>query len=127
MSGRDFNEVVEKIIEDDPRFDRAAYHFMRRALDHTLKQLHSGDPERDARHVSGQELLDGIRDFSLKEFGPLTYTVLTNWGLKKSGDFGEIVFNLVDWGVFGKTDDDSREDFRNGYDFKDAFLKPFEP
>lgn len=125
--GRDFGEVVEKIVERDSRYERGAYFFIRRGLDHTLKLLHKKDPQRGERHVSGHELLDGIRDFAINEYGPMTYTVLDNWGVRECEDFGEIVFNLVEWGVFGKTEQDSLEDFKGGYNFEDAFLKPYMP
>ena len=57
----------------------------------------------------------------------MAFSVLTSWGLHQSVDFGEIVFNLVDGGVLGKTDEDKKEDFANGYNFQDAFVKPFQP
>jgi uncharacterized repeat protein (TIGR04138 family) len=79
------------------------------------------------RHVSGQELLGGIRDYALAQFGPMTQMVFEEWGIKRCEDFGEIVFNMVEIGLLGKTEKDSREDFANGYDFDDAFRKPFRP
>jgi uncharacterized repeat protein (TIGR04138 family) len=81
----------------------------------------------EMRHVSGQELLGGIRDYALAQFGPMTKMVFEEWGIKRCEDFGEIVFNMVEIGLLGKTDQDSREDFANGYDFDDAFRKPFLP
>jgi uncharacterized repeat protein (TIGR04138 family) len=72
-------------------------------------------------------LLGGIREYALEQFGPMAYTVLDRWGIKKCEDFGDIVFLLVDYGVLGKTEHDRREDFAGGYDFKDAFVRPFEP
>ncbi|MEO0794015.1 MAG: Minf_1886 family protein [Verrucomicrobiota bacterium] len=126
MPEKDFNEVVSLIRKEDPRYDAGAYHFVRLGLDHTIKQL-KDDPEIETRHVTGQELLSGIRDYALDQYGPLAYTLLTHWGLRKCEDFGDIVFNLVEWGVLGKTENDQPEDFANGYDFREAFLLPFEP
>jgi uncharacterized repeat protein (TIGR04138 family) len=77
--------------------------------------------------VSGQELLEGIREFALEQYGPMTFALLEGWGLRRCEDFGEIVFHLVDYGVLGKTEQDRREDFAGGYDFREAFLRPFEP
>ena len=57
----------------------------------------------------------------------MTLTVLEEWGIKCCEDFGEIVFNMVENKLLAKTEQDSREDFRNGYDFHDAFRKPFLP
>ena len=53
--------------------------------------------------------------------------VLNTWGLKRTEDIGEIVFNLVDSGKLRKTAEDSRKDFSGGYDFADAFAVPFLP
>lgn len=57
----------------------------------------------------------------------MSLTVLKTWGITKTEDFGEIVFNLVESGQLGKTDRDRKEDFANGYDFQSAFAKPFQP
>jgi uncharacterized repeat protein (TIGR04138 family) len=77
--------------------------------------------------VTGGELLDGIRKFALKEYGPLTLTVLNHWGIRRCEDFGELVFIMVEKGLLGKTDEDRKEDFSGGYDFESAFRKPFLP
>ena len=126
MSGKDFSEVVDLVIKDDARFGKGAYYFIRKALDFTVKEL-SEDKERTSHHVSGQELLEGIRKYALDQYGPLTLTVFKDWNVKRCQDFGDIVFNLVDYGVLGKTETDQRKDFRDGYDFKSAFLQPFVP
>ena len=127
-----FDEVVDKIVGRDPRYHRDAYHFVREALDHTQKLIHKderGDESKKMRHVSGQQLLAGIRDYALAQFGPMVLTVFEEWGVRRCEDFGEIVFNLVDNGngLFGKTEQDSRDDFKGGYDFEEAFRKPFLP
>ena len=79
------------------------------------------------RHVSGPELLGGVRQYALKEFGPLVMTVFDSWGVHSCEDIGNMVFNLIDAGIFGKTEEDSIEDFKNVYDFDEAFVKPFAP
>ncbi|WP_269539775.1 Minf_1886 family protein [Cerasicoccus fimbriatus] len=126
MPSKDFDEVVSLIRKEDSRFEAGAYHFVRLGLDHTIKSLKE-EPERETRHVSGHELLSGIRDYALDQYGPLAYTLLSHWGVKRCEDFGDIVFNLVEWGVLGKTENDQPEDFAGGYDFREAFLQPFEP
>jgi len=132
MQAVDFDEIVSSIVRLDDRYAWEVYHFVREALDHTQNQVHkksraSRPPEH--RHVSGQQLLEGIREYALRTFGPMTLFVLNDWGLKRCEDFGEIVFNLVEHGrgMFGKTDEDSRDDFKEGYDFVTAFQKPFLP
>ena len=77
--------------------------------------------------MTPKELLSGVREYALVQFGPMAITVLEEWGVKKSGDFGDLVFNMVEAGLLKKTEKDSREDFQNGYDFMDAFAKPFWP
>ncbi|MCC5834309.1 MAG: hypothetical protein JJU20_06210 [Opitutales bacterium] len=127
MNGKNFNEVVQLIRRDDPRYELGAYHFIRQALDYTLKKVREADGARSNRHVSGMELSEGIRDFALEQYGPMSRTLLKEWGIERTEDFGEIVFNLVEYEVFGKTEDDRKEDFVNVFDFADAFDKPFLP
>src|SRR5690606_42075421 len=109
-----------------PRFDPDAYDFVREALDFTQQRMASvgGDARR---HVTGQQLLEGIRLYALREFGPMAITVFESWGITRCEDFGEIVFNLVDHRFLRKTESDQREDFHNGYSFDDAFVEPFLP
>jgi uncharacterized repeat protein (TIGR04138 family) len=80
-----------------------------------------------ARHITGQELLEGIRLYTLQEFGPISRTVLAEWGITRTEDFGNLVFNLVRHGLLGKTDQDKIEDFSSGYLFQEAFTNPFLP
>ena len=127
MSGKDFSEVVDLVIKDDSRFGKGAYFFVRKALDFTVKEISESKEVRTSHHVSGQELLEGIRKYALDQFGPLTMTVFNEWNVTRCSDFGDIVFNLVEYGVLGKTDTDRREDFSDGYDFNSAFLQPFVP
>jgi uncharacterized repeat protein (TIGR04138 family) len=126
MQEINFDEAVDLIIAKDTRFARDAYTFVREALDFTQK-LAGKEARGPIRHVSGQELLGGIRQFALQQFGPMTATVFEEWGVKGCRDFGEIVFNMVEIGLLAKTDKDTRADFQNGYDFTDAFRKPFWP
>lgn len=128
MQKPSFAEAVEEIAQHDPRFDRDAYLFVREGLDFTVKMLKKNPQAPPVhRHVSGQELLDGLRRCALEQFGPMTKTVLQHWGIKQCEDFGEIVFNMVGKGILGKTEQDRREDFKGGYDFDEAFVRPFQP
>ncbi|HTS17204.1 MAG TPA: Minf_1886 family protein [Verrucomicrobiae bacterium] len=126
MQKLNFAEAVDDIIRADGRYERDAYYFVREGLDFTIKMLKK-DSRGAGRHVSGQELLDGLRRFALNEFGPMTKTVLEYWGVRQCEDFGEIVFRMVDKGILGKTEQDTREDFKGGYDFDEAFVKPYQP
>jgi len=120
--------VLEQILAKDSRFHRDAYLFVRDALDLTKRQVHKESREGgEEKHVTGQELLEGIRQFGLKEFGPMAATVFDEWGVRSCRDFGDIVFNMVEIRLLAKTKRDTRDDFQNGYDFTDAFRKPFWP
>lgn len=121
-----FAEALDSIVATDPRYQREAYIFLRDALDFTTKQQKKAKATT-VRHVSGPELLDGIRQYALREFGPMVLTVFENWGVRSTEDIGHMVFNLIGAGIFGKTDEDSIEDFKNIYDFQEAFVKPFAP
>ena len=131
MQAVNFEEVVEKIAAQDPRYHSEAYFFLREALDYTQK-LHTKqrkampDPA-SSRHVTGRELLEGIRQFALQQYGPMTFALLGEWGLHRCEDFGELVFNMVDHRLLGKTEQDSREDFKGGFDFAEAFVRPYQP
>ena len=126
MAELDFKEVVRGICSKDGRYPVEVYVFVKEALDFTTKFLNK-PVENKKKHVTGAELLDGIREFAIQELGPMASTVFKTWGISRTEDFGEIVFNLVESGVLGKTDSDKREDFANGYDFFNTFTKPFIP
>jgi len=121
-----FQETVSEICKKDARYQPDAYFFLIEALDVTVKDIRKNQPEH-GRHVSGKELLNGIKTYAVEEFGPMAFTVFSEWGIHATLDFGEIVFNLVESGRLGKTESDSRDDFKNGFDFDEAFVVPFEP
>jgi uncharacterized repeat protein (TIGR04138 family) len=112
------NPIFEKLIqvvESDHKFALGAYQFVFEGLESTLSRL------AVRRHVSGGELLAGLRKLALSHFGMLAQTVLRQWGVTKTADFGEIVFRLVDAGLMGKTESDSMSDFTDVFDFDEAF------
>lgn len=121
-----FAEALDSIVATDNRYHRDAYVFLRDALDYTTKQQKKSKGAA-VRHVAGPELLEGVRTYALKEFGPMVPTVFSHWGIERCEDVGNMVFNLIDAGVFGKTEQDSIDDFKAVYDFRDAFVKPFQP
>ena len=125
MQKLDFGEKLDLIVQHDSRYDREAYHFLRDALEFTVKQRKKAKEGSD--HVTGQQLLDGIRLYALKEYGPMVLTVLHYWGVRRGEDFGEMVYNFIREGIFGKTETDSIEDFGGGYSFHEAFVVPYLP
>ena len=121
-----FAEALDSIVASDSRYQRDAYLFLRDALDFTTKQQKK-TKGASVRHVAGPELLEGVRQYALKEYGPMAMTVFSYWGVRRCEDIGHMVFNLIGAGIFGKTEEDSMDDFRSVYEFDDAFVKPFAP
>jgi uncharacterized repeat protein (TIGR04138 family) len=120
--------LEEKILtlrRRDRRYARFAYDFVLEALDHTLTRTGKMGKSGEGRHVGGRELLEGIRELVLERFGPLGKLVLNTWGVMRTEDFGEIVFNLVDIGLLNRRSEDTRLDFAHGYDFEQAFERDY--
>jgi uncharacterized repeat protein (TIGR04138 family) len=126
MEKINFSKTLDQIVREDSRYPRDAYLFVREGLDFTLKTLRK-DSHGVHRHVTGQELLDGLRRYALQQFGPLTKMVLNHWNVHRCEDFAEVVFNMVAKGILGKSEQDHPDDFKGGYDFDEAFVKPFQP
>jgi uncharacterized repeat protein (TIGR04138 family) len=128
-------EAVEQILVKDTRYQRDAYHFVLEALAHTRRILDRENKEpkipkrgaKEEQHVTGQQLLAGVRDLATESFGPMAMAVLEEWGIRSCQDIGEIVFVMVEHKLLKKTDKDSRTDFENGYDFFATFRKPYLP
>jgi uncharacterized repeat protein (TIGR04138 family) len=127
----DQDHPLAELLRRDRRYHRDAYFFVFEALRYAHEQLGiggvpgQGDPDEE-RHVTGQQLCEAIRQYAVQQYGMLSKNVLNEWGVRNTGDFGEIVFNLIDIGQMKKTDSDRREDFDNVFEFdeglKDAFL-----
>ena len=111
----EFMVRVQEICLKDSRYKPEAYPFVLAALHFTVASL------QERRHISGQELLEGIRIYGLDQFGPLARQVFEHWGIHSTEDFGRIVFALVEAKLLGKTEEDSLADFQNVYDFSAAF------
>jgi uncharacterized repeat protein (TIGR04138 family) len=120
------NPKLVEVLKNDPRYAYEAYDFVFHAIQHTQRLIGRAGPREgevaDKRHhVTGQELLEGIRHLALLEFGALAKTVLAVWGIHKTDDWGNIVFNLIDHELMSKTPDDTRDSFHDVYDFATAF------
>jgi uncharacterized repeat protein (TIGR04138 family) len=107
-----FWEAVRKICQTDGRYKPEAFKFVMESLDFTLRSL------EEHRHITAQELLQGMSGFAKSRYGLLAHTVLSKWGVESSSDVGRIVYHLVEAGVLKKQDSDRYEDFDNGYDLK---------
>jgi uncharacterized repeat protein (TIGR04138 family) len=129
-----------QLLRDDPRFKIDAYQFVRDALSYAQEVLEMGaarptepvdedEDEEAARaeaHLTGQQLCEAIRVYALEQYGLMAKTVLNNWGVERTGDFGDIVYNLIEIGLMRKSKEDRREDFDDVYDFDEAFTRRFE-
>jgi uncharacterized repeat protein (TIGR04138 family) len=120
---------LDELVRRDPRYAYEAYEFVFAALAHTQKMLGrvppaDAPPEQD-HHVSGPQLLDGVRDLALREFGLMARTVFRMWGINRTDDFGEIVFNLVEANLMSKTSEDDRLDFHAVYDLDQALVRDY--
>lgn len=124
---------LREIMQSAGGFSPDAYRFLRDGLVHTVRMVHGDDAvsivdddDDESRHVSGRQLCLGLRDYAIDRYGPLAKTVLNRWGLTCTEDFGKIVFALIDAKLMRKTDEDSLEDFRDVYEFDEAF-RPLRP
>ncbi len=114
------------VLERDPRYAPAAYAFVFEALRYGQKVLSMGsDAHGEEQHVSGQQLCEAIRRYALDQFGFMAKCVLNSWGVHKSGDFGNIVFNLIQVEQMKKTSRDRREDFEDVFDFDTGLAQSF--
>ncbi|HEX7861672.1 MAG TPA: Minf_1886 family protein [Verrucomicrobiae bacterium] len=129
MQQLNFEDVLNKMVEENPQYHRDAYLFLREALDFTQKAITKSNKKRtrEGMHITAQELLKGIREYALAVFGPMTTTVFEEWGIKSCEDFGNMVFLMVENNLLRKTEQDRPEDFKNGFSFDEAFRKPFLP
>lgn len=118
-------ERILAVRRRDRRFSRNAYYFVLDALDHTMVEMGHDKKVGEERHITGQNLLAGIRDLASEHFGPMASLVFKRWGVRVTEDFGEIVFNLVEVGLLSRCTDDSRLDFANGFDFEHVFAAKF--
>ncbi|HEY7728178.1 MAG TPA: Minf_1886 family protein [Candidatus Eisenbacteria bacterium] len=116
----DLETALLDLSQKHGRYRANAYKFVMDAVQFTVNRL----PER--RHVTGRELLHGLRDLALQAFGPMAKTVFEQWGVQRTEDFGTIVFQLVEAGLLGKTEADTPGDFARGYDFNEAFVRDFD-
>ena len=126
MQKTDFHDAVEQVITNDSRYSGDSYYYLQEVLLKAV-EIQRKETSGENKHVTGGALLEVFRDRALNQFGPMPMMVLQEWGLSKSEDVGNMVFNLIESGAFGKSEHDKREDFMNGYKFHDVFVVPFLP
>ncbi|MEX2139635.1 MAG: Minf_1886 family protein [Pirellulales bacterium] len=131
---------ISKLLAKDRRYKFDAYVFVFEALSYAQKVLglgaeHSSEEaesqgaaatdKRAERHLSGQQLCEAIRQFALEQYGYMAKCVLNSWGVHRTADFGNIVFNLIDIKQMKKTKQDRREDFDDVFDFDEGLMQDF--
>jgi uncharacterized repeat protein (TIGR04138 family) len=124
---------IIKLLKRDRRYKLDAYQFVREALDYAHRELRMGQHQSSKpseqpqeAHVTGQQLCEAIRQYAVEQFGLMAKLVLNHWGIRSTGDFGEIVYNLIEINEMKKSQSDRREDFDDVYDFDTAFVRDFE-
>ena len=132
MNSREQLEVICKMCEEDTTYPPMAYFFVRDTVFRALeiinnKNKHSQYEDEDPApaDISGRNLTMLLKDQLLKEFGPFAIDILDSWNVKKTADFGNIVFNLTEKDILGKSENDSIEDFDDVFDFNEVFVLPF--
>ena len=121
---------IKTIFERAGGFSPSCLPFIRDGLAHTVEMVH-WQPESallwledEQRHVSGQQLCLGLRDYAIQRYGLMSKVVLNRWGIRNTRDFGQIIFAMVEAGLMRKTDDDTLDDFDGVYEFDEAFADP---
>ena len=120
---------LEQVAQESGRYPLEAFEFVRQGLSHTVERIH-GDTRHKSEaecHVSGKQLSWGLRNYAILRYGQLARTVLSHWGIYRTGDFGRIVFAMVESKIMQKTDDDELRDFEAVFDFDEAFRRPERP
>lgn len=113
------------MVESAGPYPVQAFSFVQEGLSFTSEQIFEepiGLPEMD-RHVSGQELCMGLKNFALEQFGMMAPVVLEKWNIKRSDDFGRIVFAMIEAGLMSRSTDDTPDDFHAVYDFNEVFSR----
>jgi len=111
--------IMDRIRLREPRFDERAYVFVLAALEYCQQRLD------ERRHITGRELALACRDLALERFGVMSRLVLEHWGIRSSGDIGDVVFTLVDLGLLMSQASDSREEFIGVFEFDQAFEREY--
>jgi len=133
----DATKILLQLVKTDPRYKLDAYIFVRDGLSYAQDVLLSqnGDDDEDRpdveeeqpdRHLTGQQLCEALRLYAVDQYGYMAKTVLNSWGLESTGDFGNVVYNMIDTELMKKSAADRREDFDDVYDFDEALLQQFD-
>jgi len=120
-------EALRPLANKDGRYAPEALAFLFEALPGAVELAGKQKLEGGERHVSGQQLLQSMRDLALLQFGPLAAQVWRSWGVRETLDWGHIVFLLVEGNLLKRQESDTIDDFRSGFDFDEVFVQNYSP
>jgi len=120
-------DQLRQLALRDGRYSPEALQFLFESLEHAVRLAGKESAQGAERHVTGQELLAGLREHAAETFGPLAAHVWRAWGVRTALDWGRIVFLLVDEGLLRRKDSDTLADFEGGFDFDEAFVQRYRP
>jgi uncharacterized repeat protein (TIGR04138 family) len=121
------SDPLRQLALRDGRYSPEAFRFLFESLDHAVRLAGKSGAEGQERHVTGQEVLAGMRAHARESFGPLAAHVWRSWGVRETMDWGRIVFLLVDEGLLKRQEDDAIGDFSEGFDFDQVFEQSYVP
>ena len=124
MSTLSLEARIDELAQSRRDYASEAYHFVFESLDHVGERP---SPLRASHHITVHQLLDGLRDLALQQFGPLSRCVFESWGVYGTDDFGEIVFRLIENDLLNRSDTDHRADFHDVFSFREAFEESYTP
>ena len=111
------SDAFEDIVGKDDRYAARAYALLMDVVHYLGK---------DGKHMTAADIMDEFKERALDQYGPMAYTVLAEWGVTCCEDLGEMMANLAEGRRVQRDENDTPESFLGGYDFKEAFLGPYE-
>jgi len=116
------DKSAEQVIREDGRYPPEAFVFLNEALAKAVKDTHGEQPSAGGQHhVTGRQICIAMRELATEKWGQMARAVLSKWNIGATIDLGNMVYLLIDHGFMKKTDEDSVEDFRDVFDFDEAF------
>ncbi len=113
---------MQQVIVEDGRYAPEAFAFLHDGLNRAVQDIYSDQAGSEGQHhVSGQQLCHSLRDLAIERYGMMAKAVLNRWNIRVTLDFGNMVYLLIDNDYMRKADEDSLDDFRDAYDFEQAF------
>jgi len=121
----DPRRIIRDLAREDGRYRQDAFVFLFECLEPAVRLAGRGEAQGGDRHISGQELVAGLRFEAQRLFGPLAAHVWRSWGIRSTLDWGHVVFLLVEAGLLSRREEDSLDDFRESFDFERVFVEEY--